>query len=249
MEKSARIVLVGSYALLIGNTVLGGVNEILCGANYAHDRKYSDADKKVSVSVLFTKTAVKSYGNALGNVSALAARAARGAAYLFINACGKHDRIDNLNYRLGNVFSSAAGLGEIAEAIRARRASEYTYVALATVKNDLFLYHCNSLKFLASSLTYASLKYKLYKKSYSNGIKAFVETNGIDIYIRPSYRRLFSAYVARSFYNIVTHIGKVDANVLKAIAVAAGVKYSVGFYADGLFSSARSTRKSVFSAV
>ena len=86
VEKSARIVLVGCYALLVGNTVLGCIDKILCGTNYANNREYSYADKKISIPVLIRKTSVKSNRNALGNISAATARAARGANALFIDA-------------------------------------------------------------------------------------------------------------------------------------------------------------------
>ena len=250
MEKSARIVLVGCYALLIGHAIFGSADKILSGAHYAHDRKDSEADEKKSLSVLFAKASVKPHGNALGNVACAAARAARGTAYLFIHSDRKHNGVYNLNHRLGNVSRSAAGLGKVAKAICAGRASEYAHITLASVKDNLLIYYRHSLKFLTSSLPDASLKHELYKKSDGNAIKSAIESNGVNIDRSPSNIRLLGAHVTGSFYNIVTHIGKMNANVLKAIAIAARIKYSVGFNADRLFSSARAAaRKSAFSAV
>ena len=145
---------------------------------------------------------------------------------------------------------SAAGLGHIAEAIITWRASKYANVALSAVKYDLFLDYRNSLKVLRSARAETCLKAKLYEKSDGNAIKSTIESNGVDIDRSPSNIRLLGAHIARSFYDIVTHIGKINANVLKAIAIAARIKYSVGFNADRLFSSARTAaRKSAFSAV
>ena len=168
-----------------------------------------------------------------------AATAARGDILRDLGA--KHDGIYHLYYRLGNVLCSATRLGKVTEAIRAGRASEYANVALSSVKDNLFLNHCNALEFLASSLAYARLKYKLYEKSYGNRIESTIKANGINIDISPGNSRFLGANVARSFYNIIAHIGKVNANVLEAVAITARVKNSVRLYTNGLFSPTRST--------
>jgi hypothetical protein len=249
-EYAARISAIIGHALLVGHAIFGCADKILSRTNYTYYRKYSYTYKKISVSVFVGKAAVKTYCNALGNISATAARAARGTAYLFKNSGRKNDRIYNLYHSLGNVLGSAAGLGKIAKAICAGSASEYAYVALSSVKNNLLLYYCDTFEILASSLSYASLKHELDEKSYGNGIKALVESNGIDIDISPCYRCLFGTNVSGPFYNIVTHIGKINANVFKAVAISTRIENSVGLNTNSFFAVSRSaTRKSAFSAV
>ena len=45
VKQTARIVLSGCYALLVGHTVLGGIDKILSGTNDPDDGKYSKAYK------------------------------------------------------------------------------------------------------------------------------------------------------------------------------------------------------------
>ena len=168
VEKSARIIFVGSYALLIGNAIFGCAYEVLRGTHDSDNRENSYTYKEISVAVLVGKASAKSCCNALGDISAAATRAARRTAHLFIHAGCKHDGIYHLYYRLGNVLCSATRLGKVTEAIRAGRASEYANGALSSIKDNLFLNHCNALEFLASSLAYARLKYKLYEKESDN---------------------------------------------------------------------------------
>lgn len=246
VEKSARIVLVGRYAFLVRHAIFCCVYKVLSGSYYTNHREYSEAYEEISIPFLvIAKASVKSRHDGFGNIRATAATASAITACLFVYTCGEHDRINDLNHCLGNVLSSAAGLGKATEVIAAGRASEYANVAFSAIKDDLFLNDGNSLKVLRSAGTKASLKDQLYEKSDRNGIKSAVKSYGVDIDISPRYRRFLRANRACSLNNVVTHIGKVNANVFEAVAVAARVKDSVGFYTNGLFSApCRPARKS-----
>jgi len=76
VEKSARIFNLGLKALFIGHAVFGCIYEILRRSYYADYRKDTDADCKVSFSVLaIAKTSAKAIANALGNLGYTAATA------------------------------------------------------------------------------------------------------------------------------------------------------------------------------
>jgi hypothetical protein len=219
IEYPARVILVGSYAFLVGNAILGSVDKILTGTNDANDRKDTEAHKKISVAVLVAKTAVKAYCYALGNVATATANTAGRTYRLLINARRKNDRIYHLDHRLGKILDSARGLGGIAEVVGSARASEHAHVALTAVKDHLLFNDRYPLKFLCSARADAGLKQELDVKSYGHGIKSAIKTNGVDVNVGPGYIRLLCAHVARSLNNIVTDIGKIDPNVLEAIAV------------------------------
>ena len=75
VEQTAGIVLIGCYTFLIGNTILGCVDQILGRAHESNHREYSKTYKEISVSVLIAKASVHSDGNALGNIAAATASA------------------------------------------------------------------------------------------------------------------------------------------------------------------------------
>ena len=120
VEQTAGIVLIGCYTFLIGNTILGCVDQILGRAHESNHREYSKTYKEISVSVLIAKASVHSDGNALGNIAAATAAARRRTGYLLVNACGKNYGIDHLNYCFRKILCSAAELGGIAEAVGGR---------------------------------------------------------------------------------------------------------------------------------
>ena len=249
IEKTAGIVLAGSYAFLIGNAIFGSTYKILSGADYPYHREDSEAYKQESLAIFIAKASVKSRSNELGNVSATTARAAGRTAYLLIHSCGKHNGVNNLHNCLGHVLCATRGLGKATEVICAGRASEYADIAFAAVKDDLLFNNRNTLKFLRSSGAHTSLKDKLDVESDVHSIKSAIETHGIDIDMCQRYSRFFCANVARSVDDIVSHIGKINTNILKAIPVAAGIENSVCLYANGVLAVRSAAKKSVFSAI
>lgn len=166
IEDSARVILVSNYAFLIGHSVLGRIDQILCWANDPNDRENTDRNDEFSlVMIAVAEPAVYSECNIFGNILTAATTAARIAFVLFNDLGRKDNGVDNFYHCLGDVLFAAAGLGDAAEAI-AGGASEDAYVAFAAVKDDLLLYHRYTLKFLRASGREASFEKKLDVKSY-----------------------------------------------------------------------------------
>ena len=77
------------------------------------------ADREISLySVVVAEASVKSADYRLGNIlNATAAVTASVTFMLFDDPCGKDDRIDYLDHRLGGVSRTVTGIGQAAEAI------------------------------------------------------------------------------------------------------------------------------------
>ena len=88
VEYSARIILVGNYAFLVGNGILGCVDKILRRADYTNYRENANGNYQFPLSSLATrKMTVKPNRNALGNVIATATTRARITLVLFYDLC------------------------------------------------------------------------------------------------------------------------------------------------------------------
>ena len=95
IEKTARIVLAGRYALFVGNTIFSGIDKVLRRTNDSDNRKYAKAHKQEALAFLVAKATVKTRSNRFGNISATAARAAGMTVHLLVYTRRKHDGVNN----------------------------------------------------------------------------------------------------------------------------------------------------------
>ena len=105
-EEAAGIILLVDIAFLIGHTVIGSADEILCGALDANDRENTDGGKKAEPILIVVERAGDGRCDPIGNVVAAAAATAAVTAGLS-HADRKQDRIHDLynaNREIGRVM-------------------------------------------------------------------------------------------------------------------------------------------------
>ena len=120
-------------------------------------------------------------------------------------------------------------------------------IALATVKDHALFQHGNALKLLRASAANASLKDHLHVKANGNRIKALIDLDGIDPDLRPYDFCAFCANGSTMLQNLVSVAREIDAYVLEAITVTAGVQHPLGVDTHGLAGgSCAGAGKSVF---
>ena len=248
LKYRAGVILLGRYAFLVGNTVLGGTDEILRGANYANDREDAERDGEIS-SRSVNESAVDLCGDRLGDVVA-AATTATAAVVSLAHLGRENDGVYYLNDRRGHVLRRAYRLGDSAVVREIRTALEHAYVALSAEENYALFKNCNSLEFLASSAAKTRLKGDLDVELDADGIKAAVEFHGIDGNIGPGNAGILCPDVRGMLNDIVSEVGKQNLHVLEAVAIAAGIEDAICLdanrFALGNVLIRNTARKSVF---
>ena len=115
---------------------------------------------------------------------------------------------------------------------RAGCTAEYGGAGFSSVEHDVLVKYGNAFEFLRIARIYASLAYELDIISYRDRIEPAVELYGIDAYRRSDDLGVAGADYSRTGDKLVSASCEVDANILKAVAVAAGIKDPVCLNAD-----------------
>ena len=229
-EEMAGIAFLCRNTFLVGNSILGCVDQILTGANDANDGEDADGYGEVPPAFGgFAQFAVYTSDNMRWNVTATAATAAFGGRFKDLGT--KYDGIHDLNDGNGRVGSAATELRGTAEIVF-RGALEDADVALTAEEHDLFLQYRNALKFLNAPGTDACLKAKLDVEFDVDGVETAVKGNGGDVDLCPGDASTLDANVGRVRDNVVSKVSQQHANVFKAIPITTGIENTVGFNAD-----------------
>ena len=251
IEHAAGACILVGMALLIGHRVLSGVDKVLCGTNDANHGEKADGNDKHSLSLMaVNKHAVDAGSNGLGKI--IGAATALAAIRLDLADTGiQNDGIHHLDHGGRYILGAATGLGHRAEIGRVGVTLEHADIVLAAVKNHVLFHNGDTVEFLRSSGAYARLKGQLDIETDGHGIKTAVETDGIDPHKRPSDTRILDTNGRSMFYDLIPDVGQENANILKAISVAARIQNAIGLDADhiaitGARRRRRVARKSVF---
>ena len=156
----------------------------------------------------------------------------------FKNVHTEHDRLCYLNYCCGYVVFLAAGLNSRAEIRKISAATEGAYVAVTAIKDNLFVEDGNSVKFLRTTVSYASLEYQFNVETNINGVKASVELNGIKAYMGLRDASALNSDSTGVINDLLTEVGQKNPCIFKTIAVSARVKYPVSLYTNSFLAYA-----------
>ena len=96
-EHSAGIVIARLDAFLIGNAILGCLNEILGGTNDANDRENAERNGEITAHVTIHKRTTHTPCYLIGDLAAATATTA--IRFLFVNVGVQNDGIDDLQSR------------------------------------------------------------------------------------------------------------------------------------------------------
>ena len=85
-EDTAGVILLRDNALLIGNTVFGGIDEIMRVADYLDDREYTEGYRKVSFkTVMIAEATVEAAHDTFGDVVCAAATVTAAVIFMLFN--------------------------------------------------------------------------------------------------------------------------------------------------------------------
>ena len=231
-ENAAGIAVGRLEAFLIGNRVFACRNQILTGTNETNDREDSERDGEITSAAFGAKLSRETGDNGERNV--VAGTNATASAFFVHDLNTENDGINHLNNGGGKTAARGAGLGERAKACVFGIASENVDRALTAVKHDVLVKHRHTVKLLRTAAADAGLKGHTNEITDRDRMKAAVELYRIDADRGPNYLGFLGANGAGAGDYVVAESGEENANVFKAIAVAAGVEYTVGLDADAL---------------
>ena len=178
-EHFAGIVGGGGNAFLFGNGIFRAVNEVLRGALNADDGEEAERDGE-NLSVIFVRDpAVHAIANGFGEI--LRMQMATGAVAHVENAGIQHERIHDLENGGGQIVAGRFRMVTTAEIRIDAIALEDIDVALAAVKDHLFLDDGDSVGLLRSAETSADLDGDLDIHGNADLIKTAVERHVVDV--------------------------------------------------------------------
>ena len=96
-KHSAGIIVAGLDTFLIGNAILGRLDEILSGANDTNDREDAKRHRQIALTVSVRQSARNAMTHRFGNLTATTA--ALTFRFLFANARAQNDGIDDFRFR------------------------------------------------------------------------------------------------------------------------------------------------------
>ena len=229
-EEMAGTAFLSRDTFLVGNGVLGSVDQILTGTDDPNDGKNTDGYGEItSVLCGIAKRSAHRAADVRRHVTATAATATLRRRFEDLGT--KYDGIHDLNDGNRCVGSAAAELGRTAEII-VGRALEDADVALTAEEHNLLFQYRNAFEFLNASGADASLKGQLDVEFDVDGVKTAVEGDGCDVDLRPGDTGALDTDVGCVSNDVVAEIGQQDANVLKAIPITTGVENAVSLDTD-----------------
>lgn len=268
-EEIAGIVGAAGYALLVGNDEISGGNEILGGTNKTDkgentQRDHQDATLVVLASVTALATTVvpvvmpaeragETARNGVRHVAGAAAAANRLVAERLQHPHTQHDGLHHLDHGGGDTPLLVAGLRLGAEGGAVRTGTEHTHRGIAAEEHDLLFQNSDPVEFgglgaAAVTAADASLENELDVEADVNGVEATIELDGIQTDIGPGDAGILDPNLGGAVNDLPTQIGEKNADVLKAIAIAAGIQDTVGFHAHGAGVAALATTAHVSAA-
>ena len=148
-EDSAGVLVLGNYALLLGDAVFGTRNEELSGTLNTYNREKAERYCQLLSLVGIAQRRRESAANILGDIGAGAAAITAGNAALVLYLDTENYRVCYLKHGDRHIRGAlcAREVGMMAEGIL-DTALEDAYVSFASVEDDLLLYYCDSFKFL-----------------------------------------------------------------------------------------------------
>ena len=230
-EKATGIVLFVAGAILIRHAVILGIDQILRRALDANDRENTDRDNKTIAVIAIHKRAGDGARYRLGDVRAAAHAAAAGRARLD-HACREQDGVYDLYNTDRQIGRMIFGITDITGA-DGRITAVNVDVPYTAVKDDLFLNDGNAGEFLIAADTDAGLELHLDIKTDGDLIKSAIEANRIHTDKGPKDPCAFGADRGGVINDLLTELREIDADVLIAIPVAAGVKHTESIDTDG----------------
>ena len=228
LEHLAGVVCGGGNTFLFGNGVFGSVNEILRGTFNADDGKEAEGDGKQFFGLCGAESAADTAANVIGKI--LCGKAGIATALANLHDLGiQNDGVCNLKNCGGEICFRDFRIGAVAEILMSR-AFEDIDVSFTAVKNDFLFNDGDAFDFLRSAEAGANLRDDLYVHGDADLIKAAVEGDAVNIDIGADDLRVFGTHTAATLDQLVSHVGKINGNVFKAIFIAAAIKNSMGVY-------------------
>jgi hypothetical protein len=166
-----------------------------------------------------------------GNIGSAAATITAAASGFYHLGRKKHGVYD-LDDAHGNVAGTVVEISKIAGTDVGTAAIDRD-VTNASVENDAFFRYRNALKLLIAANADASLKRYLDIKANGDLIKAAVELYGLNANVGPKDRSGFRPHRIRTSDDLLTEVAKINAYVLVAIPITAGIQYAKGIDTDG----------------
>ncbi len=228
LEHLARVIGGLCCTFLFGNGIFDAVNKILCRAFDADDREEAERDRKELARHIGAKSASEATANRVGKVF-------NGDMRMAMTIAGFHD-LGIQNDGVGNLKNGCRkiGFGKFRTAASTEILNGFTleniHVAFTAIKNHFLFYDGNTFNFLRSAKASADLRDDLHIHRDADLIKTAVEGDAVHMDVGTDDLRAFCAHTAASFDELVSNVGKINGNVLKAILVAAAIKDPMGVY-------------------
>ena len=164
------------------------------------------------------------------------------------SACALHDlaiqadRRGNLRNNGGKRgFAVAAKIAVVeAEAVVFRIGGEHRNILFAAVKYYLLIKGAKPLDLLHSAAADAAFECHAEIVSDRDLIKSAIERNRFDVYVGVYHLYIFTPDRACAIHDLLRNIAKVNAKILKAILIPAGIEYFIYTDTAKLFRSAAS---------
>ena len=245
LEHLARIVGRRGYTFLFGNRVFGAVDKILSGALDSHDGEEAERNGQDLACRLTVDSAVYAAAYGFRQIGSGKARMAIMAFARFHGFGIENDRIGDLENGDRQIRSGLFRVCAAAEVLRSGFALKDIDVALAAVKDDLFLYDGDSFDLLRSAHAGADLAYDLDIHRDADLIKTAVERYGIHMYVRANHLGALRANASASFEKIASRIRKINDDVLIAVLITAAVENPICIYIYRITALSAACRRSI----
>ncbi len=227
-EHLAGVIGRRGHAFFFGDGVFRSVDKILGGAFNANDREETERDGQELSRQIRAKSAAEERANRVGKI--LDGNARCTAAIAGVHDLGiEYDGVSNLKDSGGKV-----GFGELGAAAGAEigvwLALENVDISFAAVKDDFLFRNGNAFDLLRSAKAGADLGDDLYIHGNADLIKAAVKGDGVNGDIGAKNLCVFGADTAAALEELISDVGKINGNVLKAVFVPTAVEDSHGVY-------------------
>ena len=213
---------------LFGNGIFDAMDKILRGTLNANDGEEAEGYRQKFARHIGAKSAAEAGANRVGKIF-------NGDMRMTMTFAGFHD-LGIQNDGVGNLKNCRRQIGfrKFRAAASAEILNRFTLenidVSFTAVKDHFLFYDGNALDFLRSAKAGADFCYDLHVHRNVDLIKTAVKGNAVNVNVCANDLRAFGAYTAASFDELVSNVGKINGNVLKAILVAAAIKNPMRVY-------------------